>query len=234
MPYVDQMQYAYAAADFAICRCGAMTCAELAAVGLPAAYVPCPCGDGEQRFNAEPIVEAGGGLLVDDADLTPAWIVAEVVPRITDPDRLRGDVAAAARAGVARRRRRARAEHTRDVVAEYRRVDRRRGHPEHRCLSRPGSDHCDARTSGRSDWAAPGAALVRSAATDPVPPLAELGRVHIMGIAGAGMSGLARILLERGVPVSGCEARESMTASALRAMGAEVRIGHSAGAPRRR
>jgi UDP-N-acetylmuramate--alanine ligase len=77
------------------------------------------------------------------------------------------------------------------------------------------------------DWAAPGAALVRSAATDVVPPLADLGRVHIMGIAGAGMSGLARILLERGIPVSGCEARESLGVSALRALGAEVRIGHS-------
>jgi UDP-N-acetylmuramate--alanine ligase len=85
----------------------------------------------------------------------------------------------------------------------------------------------DASGARPADWAAPGAALVRSAATDSVPPLAALGRVHIMGIAGAGMSGLARILLERGVPVSGCEARESMTASALRAMGAQVRIGHS-------
>ena len=77
------------------------------------------------------------------------------------------------------------------------------------------------------DWAAPGAALVRSAATDVVPPLDSLGRVHIMGIAGSGMSALARILLERGVPVSGCEARESNTVLGLRALGAEVFIGHS-------
>jgi UDP-N-acetylmuramate--alanine ligase len=68
---------------------------------------------------------------------------------------------------------------------------------------------------------------VRSAATDVAPPLAELGRVHIMGIAGAGMSGLARILLERGVAVSGCEARESITVSGLRALGADVQVGHS-------
>ena len=77
------------------------------------------------------------------------------------------------------------------------------------------------------DWAAPGAALVRSAATDVVPPLAELGRVHIMGIAGSGMSALARILLERGLQVSGCEARDSISVRALRALGADVRIGHS-------
>ena len=85
VPYVEEMQYAYAAADFAVCRCGAMTCAELAAVGLPAAYVPYPVGNGEQRFNAMPIVAAGGGLLVDDAALTADWVLREIVPRISDP-----------------------------------------------------------------------------------------------------------------------------------------------------
>jgi UDP-N-acetylmuramate--alanine ligase len=78
-----------------------------------------------------------------------------------------------------------------------------------------------------ADWAAPGAALVRSAATDVVPPLADLGRVHIMGIAGSGMSALARILLERGISVSGCEARDSISVTGLRALGATVYIGHS-------
>jgi UDP-N-acetylglucosamine--N-acetylmuramyl-(pentapeptide) pyrophosphoryl-undecaprenol N-acetylglucosamine transferase len=85
VPYVEQMQYAYAAADFALCRCGAMTCAELSAVGLPAVYVPYPVGNGEQRFNALPIVQAGGGLLVADGDLTPQWIGANLLPRLTDP-----------------------------------------------------------------------------------------------------------------------------------------------------
>ena len=75
-------------------------------------------------------------------------------------------------------------------------------------------------------WAAPGAALVRSAATDPVPTMAQLGRVHIIGIAGAGMSGLARILLARGVAVTGCEARTSDTVEVLRAQDADVFIGH--------
>ena len=85
----------------------------------------------------------------------------------------------------------------------------------------------DASEGRPEDWAAPGAALVRSAATDVVPALADLGRVHIMGIAGSGMSGLARILIERGVPVSGCEARMSTTVDGLRALGAVVHVGHS-------
>jgi UDP-N-acetylmuramate--alanine ligase len=91
-------------------------------------------------------------------------------------------------------------------------------------MSRPTADHVADRPE---DWAAPGAALVRSAATDPVPALADLGRVHIMGIAGSGMSALARILLERGLTVSGCEARESITVRGLEALGASVHIGHS-------
>jgi UDP-N-acetylglucosamine--N-acetylmuramyl-(pentapeptide) pyrophosphoryl-undecaprenol N-acetylglucosamine transferase len=99
LPYVDQMQFAYAAADFVLCRCGAMTCAELSAVGLPAAYVPYPVGNGEQRFNAEPIVAAGGGLLVDDAELTPEWVREQIVPRITDAVTLAAMSRAAAHAG---------------------------------------------------------------------------------------------------------------------------------------
>jgi UDP-N-acetylglucosamine--N-acetylmuramyl-(pentapeptide) pyrophosphoryl-undecaprenol N-acetylglucosamine transferase len=86
LPYVDRMDLAYAAADFALCRSGAMTCAELTAVGLPAAYVPLPHGNGEQRLNALPIVRAGGGLMVSDADLSPEWIRDMLVPILLDPD----------------------------------------------------------------------------------------------------------------------------------------------------
>ena len=57
-----------------------------------------------------------------------------------------------------------------------------------------------------------------------LPP--ELHRVHMVGIGGAGMSGIARILLDRGALVSGSDAKESRGVLALRARGAEVRIGH--------
>jgi UDP-N-acetylmuramate--alanine ligase len=59
-----------------------------------------------------------------------------------------------------------------------------------------------------------------------LPP--ELQRVHMIGIGGAGMSGIARILLDRGGQVSGSDAKESRGVAALRARGAEVRIGHDA------
>lgn len=62
--------------------------------------------------------------------------------------------------------------------------------------------------------------------TEQLPP--ELQRVHMVGIGGAGMSGIARILLDRGGLVSGSDAKESRGIHALRARGAQIRIGHDA------
>ncbi len=99
LPYLDRMDLAYAAADFALCRAGAMTCAELTAVGLPAAYVPLPHGNGEQRLNAAPIADAGGGLIVDDAQLSPDWIADTLLPVLLDPELVAAMSRAAAGAG---------------------------------------------------------------------------------------------------------------------------------------
>lgn len=52
------------------------------------------------------------------------------------------------------------------------------------------------------------------------------GRVHVVGIGGAGMSGIARILLAQGTPVSGTDAKDSRRLQALRALGADARVGH--------
>ena len=98
--YLERMDLAYAAADLALCRAGAVTVAELSAVGLPAAFVPLPIGNGEQRRNALPVIEAGGGLLVEDADLDATWIQSHLVPLLTDPVALAGYAAHAAAAGV--------------------------------------------------------------------------------------------------------------------------------------
>src|ERR1700683_250675 len=99
VPFVDRMDLAYAAADFALCRAGAMTCAELTAVGLPAAYVPLPHGNGEQRKNAVPIEQVGGGIIVDDAQLSPAWITETLLPVLLDPELVAAMSRAAAGAG---------------------------------------------------------------------------------------------------------------------------------------
>lgn len=99
VPYLDRMDLAYAAANLAICRSGAMTVAEVSAVGLPAVYVPLPIGNGEQRLNALPVVNAGGGLLVDDAALTPDFVAETVAGLLTDEARLSAMTSAATLAG---------------------------------------------------------------------------------------------------------------------------------------
>jgi UDP-N-acetylglucosamine--N-acetylmuramyl-(pentapeptide) pyrophosphoryl-undecaprenol N-acetylglucosamine transferase len=97
--FINEMELGYAAADLVLCRGGAMTCAETAAVGVPAVYVPLPYGNGEQRRNALPVVEAGGGLLVEDAELTPQWIEQNVLPLVMDRSRLAAMGSAAAAYG---------------------------------------------------------------------------------------------------------------------------------------
>jgi UDP-N-acetylglucosamine--N-acetylmuramyl-(pentapeptide) pyrophosphoryl-undecaprenol N-acetylglucosamine transferase len=99
VPYLNRMDLAYAAADLAICRSGAMTVAEVTAVGLPAVYVPLPIGNGEQRLNALPVVDAGGGLVVDDADLSPRFVADTVAGLLNDAGRLQKMTAGAALAG---------------------------------------------------------------------------------------------------------------------------------------
>jgi UDP-N-acetylglucosamine--N-acetylmuramyl-(pentapeptide) pyrophosphoryl-undecaprenol N-acetylglucosamine transferase len=99
VPYLSRMDLAYAAADLAICRSGAMTVAEVTAVGLPALYVPLPIGNGEQRLNALPVVNAGGGIVVADADLTPDFVADQVGALLNDVPRLAAMTAAAALVG---------------------------------------------------------------------------------------------------------------------------------------
>ena len=87
--YIDRMDLAYAAADFTICRSGAMTVAEVSAVGLPACFVPFPIGNGEQSLNAKPVVNAGGALVVADENFTASFVTEIILPILNSPDALR-------------------------------------------------------------------------------------------------------------------------------------------------
>lgn len=98
--YVDTMADVYAAADLLLCRAGAGTVSEVAAVGLPAVFVPLPVGNGEQARNAADLVTAGAALLVADESLDAAWIETELVPLCLDAPRLDRMAAAAAGHGI--------------------------------------------------------------------------------------------------------------------------------------
>lgn len=88
LPYITDMAQAYAAADLVICRAGAMTCTEISAVRIPTIFVPLATGNGEQRWNAEPIVATGGAVMVADADLTANRLVTLIAELLGDPARL--------------------------------------------------------------------------------------------------------------------------------------------------
>jgi UDP-N-acetylglucosamine--N-acetylmuramyl-(pentapeptide) pyrophosphoryl-undecaprenol N-acetylglucosamine transferase len=99
LPYIDDMGAAYAAADLALCRSGAMTCAELAAVGLPAIFVPLPIGNGEQRINAEHAVRAGRAVMVSDGELTADWVATQIPLLFEEPGGIERMRAAATASG---------------------------------------------------------------------------------------------------------------------------------------
>lgn len=98
--YLVEMHHALACADFVIGRAGAGMVAELSALGIPAIYVPFPIGNGEQRLNAQDVVTAGGGILVEDRNFTPSWLLAHLLPLLTDTTAREQMAQRAGRAGI--------------------------------------------------------------------------------------------------------------------------------------
>lgn len=96
LAYCNRMDLAIAASDFAVSRAGASTVSEFAAVGLPALYIPYPVGNGEQKFNVEALVKAGGGLMIQDAEFTPEYVARELIPVISSSKTL-GEMSLAAK-----------------------------------------------------------------------------------------------------------------------------------------
>ncbi len=95
MPYVNRMDLLYAAADLLVTRAGAITVAEIGALGVPVVYVPLAFGNGEQRLNALPQVRSGAARMIDDADFTADAIREQVITLVKDSDALAAMRAAA-------------------------------------------------------------------------------------------------------------------------------------------
>ena len=96
--FIDDMGAAYAGADVVVARAGAMTCAELTALGLPSILIPYPfAADDHQRANAEVLVRAGAALMIPDRELTPQRLADAIADLVGDAAR-RTRMAANARA----------------------------------------------------------------------------------------------------------------------------------------
>lgn len=93
-PFIEDTARAYAQADLIVCRAGASTVTEIAAVGAAAVFVPFPFAvDDHQTTNASFLVDAGGGWLVQQRDLRPEWL-ADLLQKIERPELIRRALAA--------------------------------------------------------------------------------------------------------------------------------------------
>ncbi|MDJ1370398.1 UDP-N-acetylglucosamine--N-acetylmuramyl-(pentapeptide) pyrophosphoryl-undecaprenol N-acetylglucosamine transferase [Gulosibacter molinativorax] len=84
--YCDRMELALAVADLIVSRAGASTVSELAALGLPALYVPYAVGNGEQAKNIASLLDANAALTVKDGEFTPDNAAAQVFPLLADDE----------------------------------------------------------------------------------------------------------------------------------------------------
>ncbi len=88
-PYLESMDRAYAAATVCLARAGALTVSELAATAVPSILVPYPhAADDHQSHNAAYLAEAGGAIVLRDADLNADSLAAVLDPLLADPARL--------------------------------------------------------------------------------------------------------------------------------------------------
>ena len=98
--YLDQMELALAASDFAVSRAGAATVSEFSAIGLPALYIPYPVGNGEQKFNLQDVLAAGGAVTISDSEFTPEYVRSTLIPMLSDSKALAQMSELAKQAGV--------------------------------------------------------------------------------------------------------------------------------------
>ncbi len=89
LPFIDDMAAAYAWADLVVCRAGALTVAELCAVGLPALFVPYPAAvDDHQTANATPMAEIGAAEILQERDITEQSLADRLTAWLTDRSEL--------------------------------------------------------------------------------------------------------------------------------------------------
>lgn len=87
-PYIEEMADAYAAADLVVCRAGAVTLAEVTALGRPAILVPYPhAAEAHQERNARAVADAGGAVMILNRDLTGDRLAQAILDLARDPAR---------------------------------------------------------------------------------------------------------------------------------------------------
>lgn len=204
IPFLQRMDLAYAAADVVVARAGATTIAEVTVCGLPSILVPYPHATANhQEANARVVERAGASTIVPDRVLTPELLARRMTALLDDEPGL----VRMGRCASAWSRPDATTSLAEQVVGAVKETPRRSGRPP-----------VDPGPYRPPDGSIP---------TLEVPALDGMRRVHMIGIGGAGMSGIARLLLARGVLVTGSDLKESPPLDELRGMGATIFVGHA-------
>lgn len=89
LPYIDDMQSAYALSDLALSRAGALTISELTACGLPGFLVPLPSAAADhQTHNARSMVDGGAAVMLSEKELDPGETASRILSHLNDDDTL--------------------------------------------------------------------------------------------------------------------------------------------------
>ncbi len=226
--YLDDMPVALTAADLAVSRAGASTTGELLAWGVPSILIPLPTAAADhQRRNAEALAEAGAALMLEQRGLTPEALWRTLNELAADPARR----ARMAEAALRRARPRAAtviATRVLEVADAAGAAARARADADEDGSRGEGGGAGFRRDRDGSHGDAHGAGSHANRDVDLV-ALARTGPVHLVGVAGAGMSVLAELILRSGGQVSGCDLRPGAVGKDLRDRGARVEQGHDAG-----
>jgi len=95
-PFIEDMASAYAWADLVVCRAGALTVAELCAVGLPAVFIPYPSAvDDHQTANAQPMADVGAAAIIQESELTSRSLSGLLIDWLRDRSELQSRAARA-------------------------------------------------------------------------------------------------------------------------------------------
>jgi UDP-N-acetylmuramate--alanine ligase len=209
--YSDQMEFIYSLADFVVARAGAGTVSELTALGLPAAYIPLSVGNGEQRKNVAESVSVGSAITIDQKSLTPAFFEETVLNIMMDDKRLEKMHEAAAQIS-----RIDASDKIANIVLEV----ARGGAGGAAGGGAGGADASGGSASGANGGGSASAGSGAAASANDLPK--ELGKVHFIGIGGAGMSVIAKAMSELGVSVQGSDKSHSDFTKLLELDGIEV------------
>ena len=211
VPFLGNMPERFAWADIIVCRAGAITAAEVAAAGRAAIFIPFGrATDSHQLRNAQEMARQGAGRVITEAELTGERLSKEIFALLDEPATNRTHVDGRPQALVAQRHARHRESDRTSCRyhASIRESPRRRGQLD--------------RFHSRRFHAGPGEGRAMMVS------FRNFQRIHLVGIGGIGMSGIAEVLLTLGYSVSGSDSKPSPITERLAKLGATIFDSHEA------